>query len=45
MHWHGPAPDRPFSHLVMSETGDRGQGTEWAEPVSETEYEMEPATP
>src|SRR6201987_26865 len=33
MHWHGAAPDRLFSHLAMSETGERGEGTSWGEHV------------
>ena len=43
MHWHGAAPDRLFSHLAMSETGERGEGTSWGEQVSDSEYRMEPA--
>ena len=38
MHWHGAAPDRLFSHLAMSETGEGGQGTDWAEHVGEEDY-------
>ena len=30
MHWHGAAPDRLFAHLAMSESGEQGQGTDWA---------------
>ena len=44
MHWHGAAPDRLFSHLAMSENGEQGQGTTWAEQVSDSDYKMEPAT-
>ena len=43
MHWHGAAPDRLFSHLAMSETGERGEGTSWSEQVSDSEYRIEPA--
>jgi len=43
MHWHGAAPDRLFSHLAMSENGEQGQGTDWAEHVSDAEYNMEPS--
>jgi quercetin dioxygenase-like cupin family protein len=43
MHWHGAAPDRLFAHLAMSENGEQGQGTDWAEHVSDTEYTMQPA--
>ena len=38
MHWHGAAPDRLFAHLAMSELGEAGQGTQWGEPVSDTDY-------
>ena len=44
MHWHGAAPDRLFAHLAMSENGEQGQGTNWAEHVSDSDYKMEPAT-
>ena len=44
MHWHGAAPDRLFAHLAMSENGEQGQGTTWAEHVSDSDYKMEPAT-
>ena len=42
-HWHGAAPDRLFAHLAMSETGEGGAGTAWAEQVSEADYRMAPA--
>jgi quercetin dioxygenase-like cupin family protein len=38
MHRHGAAPDRLFAHLVMSENGEQGQGTSWAEHVSDSDY-------
>ncbi len=38
MHWHGAAPDRLFSHLAMSESGEGGQGIDWAEPVTDEDY-------
>ena len=38
MHWHGATPDRLFTHLAMSETGE---GTSWGEQVSDTEYKMD----
>jgi quercetin dioxygenase-like cupin family protein len=44
MHWHGAAPDRLFSHLAMSESGKGGQGTDWAEYVSDENYNK-PAAP
>ena len=37
-HWHGAAPDRIFTHLAMSETGEDGGGTEWFEKVSDADY-------
>ena len=37
-HWHGAAPDRIFTHLAMSETGDDGGGTEWFEKVNNVDY-------
>jgi quercetin dioxygenase-like cupin family protein len=43
MRWHGAAPDRLFAHLAMSEAGEQGQGTDWAEHVSDAEYTMQPA--
>src|SRR5262249_24992773 len=42
MHWHGAAPDRLFAHLAMSENDEQGQGTSWAENVSDGDYKMEP---
>lgn len=43
MHWHGAAPDRLFSHLAMSETGEAGQGTDWGEHVADADYKAEVA--
>ena len=40
MHWHGAAPDRLFAHLAMSENGEQGQGTSWAEQVSDSDYKF-----
>ena len=37
-HWHGAAPDRIFTHLAMSETGEDGGGTQWFEKVSDADY-------
>ena len=42
-HWHGAAPDRLFSHLAMSESGEGGQGTTWFELVTDAEYNQTPA--
>jgi quercetin dioxygenase-like cupin family protein len=41
-HWHGAAPDRLFSHLAMSESGEGGQGTSWFELVTDAEYGQTP---
>lgn len=38
-HWHGAAPDRFMEHIVMWEsTGDGSPETQWAEPVTEAQY-------
>jgi len=42
-HWHGAAPDKLFSHLAMSETGENGEGTAWFEHVSDADYNKPPA--
>jgi quercetin dioxygenase-like cupin family protein len=42
-HWHGAAPDKLFSHLAMSETNDKGEGTAWFEHVSDGDYQATPA--
>ena len=36
-HWHGAAPDSWFSHLAIEIPGEN-TGTEWMEPVSDTDY-------
>ena len=41
LHWHGAAPDRLFAHLAMSESGEGGQGTEWGEHVTDTDYKAD----
>ena len=38
MHWHGASPDRLFSHLALSEAGEKGEGTAWGKHVSDEEY-------
>ena len=38
LHWHGASPDRPFSHLALSEAGEQGQGASWGEQVTDAEY-------
>ena len=42
-HWHGAAPDHMMSHLAMSETSDKGEATTWLEPVSDADYQADPA--
>ena len=42
-HWHGSAPGKLFSHLAMSETNDKGEGTAWFEHVSDADYNAAPA--
>ncbi|MFM9941647.1 MAG: cupin domain-containing protein [Hyphomicrobiaceae bacterium] len=42
-HWHGAAPDHLFSHLAMSEINDKGDGTQWLEPVSDGDYKKKPS--
>lgn len=41
-HWHGAAPGFLFAHLAMSEINDKGEGTVWLEPVSDTDYTKKP---
>lgn len=41
-HWHGSAPGHLFCHLAMSENNDKGEGTVWLEPVSDTDYNRKP---
>ena len=38
-HRHGATPDRFMTHLAIWEAGDDGAETEWAELVSDAEYE------
>lgn len=40
-HWHGAAKDSWFAHLAFSVPGEE-TGTEWLEPVSDTEYDKLP---
>jgi len=42
-HWHGAAPDKLFAHLAMSELNDKGEGTQWFEYVSDSDYNRAPA--
>lgn len=41
-HWHGAAPNSLFSHLALSEVNDKGEGTQWLEPVSDADYTAKP---
>lgn len=36
-HWHGAAPDSFFQHLAIEVPG-RDTGSQWLEPVAETDY-------
>ena len=38
-HWHGAAPDRFMTHLAMWEAPDEGEESQWAEQVTDAEYE------
>jgi quercetin dioxygenase-like cupin family protein len=37
-HWHGAAPDRLMTHLAMVEVDDEGNAADWAEHVTDEEY-------
>jgi quercetin dioxygenase-like cupin family protein len=39
-HRHGPAPDRIFNHLAISEVTDKGAGTVWMEKVADADYKV-----
>lgn len=40
-HWHGAAPDTPFSHIAI-ETNHQAGPAVWLEPVTDEEYLVEP---
>ena len=41
-HWHGAAPDTPFSHIAIETHPEAGPAV-WLEPVSDEDYLAEPA--
>jgi quercetin dioxygenase-like cupin family protein len=42
-HWHGAAPNRSMTHLVMQEADESGSVVTWGERVTDEEYGQEPA--
>src|SRR4029079_7374816 len=38
MHWHGASPDRLFSHLGLSQAGEKAEAAAWGKHVSDEEY-------
>jgi quercetin dioxygenase-like cupin family protein len=42
-HWHGAAPNRFLTHLVMQEADESGSVVTWGELVTDEEYGQEPA--
>ena len=43
-HWYGASPDHLMNHLAMSESNDKGEATDWLEPVSDSDYSAPPAS-
>jgi quercetin dioxygenase-like cupin family protein len=43
-HWHGAAPNRFMTHLAMQQLDEQGTAVNWAEHVTDEEYNAEPAT-
>ncbi|MEM6371761.1 MAG: cupin domain-containing protein [Pseudomonadota bacterium] len=41
-HWHGATPQNAMTHIAMQETED-GSAATWLEPVSDADYNKEPA--
>lgn len=39
-HWHGAAADSVLVHIAIQEADDDGKMADWAEPVSEHDYEQ-----
>jgi quercetin dioxygenase-like cupin family protein len=37
-HWHGAAPNRLMTHLALVEVDDTGNAADWAEQVTDEEY-------
>ena len=42
-HWHGAAPNRVMTHLVMQEADESGSVVTWGARVTDEEYGQEPA--
>jgi quercetin dioxygenase-like cupin family protein len=42
-HWHGAAPNRFMTHIAMQQVDEQGTAVNWAEHVSDEEYNAEPA--
>lgn len=43
-HWHGASPDHLMVHLALSKSNDKGESTEWLEPVSNADYSASPGS-
>ncbi|HKH40708.1 MAG TPA: hypothetical protein VKA41_02520 [Solirubrobacterales bacterium] len=41
-HWHGAAPDRFMTHLVMQDVDDKGNAATWGDHVTDEEYNAAP---
>ena len=41
-HWHGAAPNRFMTHIAMQEVDDEGTAVNWAEHVTDEEYNAAP---
>ena len=42
-HWHGAAPNRFMTHIVMQEADESGNVVTWGDPVSDEDYAVSPA--
>ncbi len=43
-HWHGASPTTAMTHIAIQESLD-GRAVDWLEPVSDAEYQTQPASP
>jgi quercetin dioxygenase-like cupin family protein len=43
-HWHGAAPNRFMTHLAMQQLDEEGIAVNWAEHVTDEEYDSEPVS-
>ena len=41
-HWHGAAPDRFMTHMVMQDVDDGGNAVTWGDHVTDDEYSATP---